>query len=265
MELYKIKLQKLGLGGVELSYIKTSKKGIYNYNDEYKTKFKAPASLKLREMIQSLDDHLVLICRLNGSEASRESIRVTGVESDSATYFRIYAQVRTFDNTSFEIVTPKIIDGTEYKGFDNVMDVIRDVFEEAKLYVETEKMPSEEFILDMYSENINKDLSELSEDEKVEQAREVIEKFGGIVMMDEDYETSVSDVNEKDQGPEDDQSKNIQKGPDEEVNDIRENTASTEDDPTPGMNDSTIASEMAKKQRELQEQKEVSVPQSQPR
>ena len=189
MNLQKVKLEKYGAAGVELSYIKESAKGGFAYNDEYKTKFKAHATISLKKAMRSLSEHVMLICRTNNSEDSKKAISVTAVKSDACTYFIIYGEIETFDGLSFKYETPMMSDGTEYKGFDNAIEIINEIYSEAGKYVSEEKAMTDRELVEAYAK-LDVSVEELTPEQIKEEAIKIIENAGGFAIMPDDMEQS---------------------------------------------------------------------------
>lgn len=218
LNLASVKLISLGAKGIKVQYDRGSSRGSYVFNDEYDVKFKNPLPVELRNKFRMLVEHVVLICKMHESDATKSSIYVHHIISNGGTNFQLRATVHTFDDKTFEIATPKITEDTEYEGFDNVISLINDIYDDVIEYIESDKLIDEnQIIMDFIKNKKEVDFSveELSSEDRVQKAREILEDQGAIVLDQDDY--TVTDGPEK-----------TEPVVEEEVKEIPEGSATTE-------------------------------------
>lgn len=192
-QITKVKLKDQGLAGLVVSYEKPTKREDFNYRDEYEVKHKASVHDDLKKKWDELKQHVINIGRLNADIADEE-IRVTGVKSDGYESFQITYQVLTFGGAWCPASnTPKVTESLGYEGFDWCLELIRDVYNEVRAYIKAEKkLNYSQLALDLAHNDkkggadVVETVQAMSEQERINYCRELLEEKGAIVMMQDE-------------------------------------------------------------------------------
>jgi hypothetical protein len=206
MNIKLVKLKKGGFHGAEVHFYIQETKGNRAYNTAVKKYPKDPIHKDLENLFLDLREHLLEICQMKTADETQMKFialetSVVGVEFDTDGFI-LHGERSIFGNKSIKLNTPKVEESDEYPAFQEVMDIMRDIATETKLYIEGEKKVSDDELVERYlSAKRDKHMTleafnELPAEERREWATKLLEEeFGAVVMhaSDSSVDDSVED------------------------------------------------------------------------
>lgn len=209
MNIKLVKLKSAGLKGSEVHYTIEEVKGNRKSTTLIKKYPKDPVQKDLENLFKDLRTHLLDICQITeGIDEDQAKFliletEVTGVEFD-LDGFILHGEKEVFGNKRIKLNTPKLEEIDNYHGFEEVMDIIKNIAAETKLYLEGEKKVSDEELVQRWVEG-NRDknmtlatLEAMSQEEHRDYCANVLEKqFGAIVLLAGDIEQEPPHVDEE--------------------------------------------------------------------
>lgn len=194
MKISKVKLIQGGVKGIEVHYLGTSVKDDVTFTDEHVVKYTAPVQKAMKEAFKKLKFHLLAFYRLGKDKYAGESTEITGVTSNGIN-FLISGKMKSIGNTTLALNTPNVTEDLDFPDHDTVIEVIDEIYAEVETYVEMDSaIDRKQLVIDYFNEKGEKqkvlDVDNLTQDQILDQAREILEKNGAIVMMEDDMEKS---------------------------------------------------------------------------
>lgn len=209
MNIKKITTINGGFGGCTVVYLREEEKNGHPFINEVTEKRKHPIHLSLETMFKDLRYHLLEITGLlQGDEDKMEKdyaiqeCEVTGIEFDASS-FTIIGQKKRFADKYIKLKTCKVDDGDMYLHFETVQALIQSIVEETKEYLAgTKKVDDVEVLKRWVAAGRSKELTEetlasYNSDQLKEFAVRLIEnKFGGMVLIQDDAKISEEEIQE---------------------------------------------------------------------
>lgn len=216
MKFSKVKLQGGGLHGLEGHYTLFEEKDNFQFENEFVRKRKAPVPTELKNAFKKLRHHLAAICGL--AIYVEDEIEITGVSSDADNQFLIMGKVRALETLFYAINTPLVKSEHGYSHFDEVIEIVKDIYKLSRTYFKEKLMADHKQIaMDLFDKDpdavnkvVNKDLPEGEEGRTLTAADieamadgelqpiliAALERKGCIVMKQEEHVTGadVSDA-----------------------------------------------------------------------
>jgi hypothetical protein len=199
MNIKTITLQERGLRGMKVTYNEPEKSNNkIMTSDTNKTK-RHPIHLGLEIPFKDLRFHLLQIHgRINDGMTKHdmdcviEQCEVTAVEFNPE-YFVIKGTLGCFADKEVELKTPKVDAGDEYEHFDTVINILKKIIEETKLYLAGDvKLDDTELVFRWIGAGKEKGVdmdsfNAMSEEEQKEFCQNILEtNFGATIFMPED-------------------------------------------------------------------------------
>lgn len=199
----KIKLVDDGRKGLKVCYEKPSKHKDFNFRDEYDAKFKAPVNHELKAAMDALRPYAMDILQLHKKNVAAEDVRVIGVSSNADSKFVITVMVRSYGSKEYTTNTPcfQESDASDYKDFHAVIELIRNVYNEARMYVSEARMMdvaqlSQVIASDIARKNDDFDpnsVHNMSPAELTAFCRQHLEQAGAVVMLDDESDAGAGE------------------------------------------------------------------------
>jgi hypothetical protein len=201
MNIKLVKLKNNGFHGIECQYYIEEVKGTRKSNTLIKKYPKDPIHKDLENLFKDLREHLLDVCDIAPGIDEKDKMflihecEVTGVEFDSEGFI-LHGHRQVFGNKKVVLNTPKVEEIDNYHKYEEVMDIIRQIAAETKLYLEGEKKVSDEELVQRWVES-NKDkkmsveeFNNMPEDGRREYFTRVLEEeFGAIILHQGDVST----------------------------------------------------------------------------
>ena len=205
MNIYQIKTINGGFKGIEVSYteerIEANKR---RFTDDITKEKNDPIHLALDKPIKALRRHLLEICGIIGGQTDQLEVDYAIAETEitairmTKTLFVIEGEKEWMNDKRFKLKTPKIEFKDNYVNFDEIVALLAEIRKEAEFYIKgTVKVTDAEavvrYITSGKDKSINNDdYEKMSDEEKLQFHKKIIEeKFGGIVMVQEDVTEDV--------------------------------------------------------------------------
>lgn len=216
-QISKIKLKDSGLKGLEVTYTYPQEKDNYIWANEHIEKRKHPIHTDLGKAINDLRHFLLegagyFTHDLSKSEKDYliEDCKVVEVQMNNE-MFKLSGVLRTVGDKDVKVTTPKIEMADGYENFEAVAAILRTVIAETMEYMAGKKKLDESAYLMQYAKQKNdealiKDFASMSNKEIKDKCTEILEKMGGIVLINEeldvnevkiDFTTSEEDIEEE--------------------------------------------------------------------
>lgn len=171
MNFSKVKLISGGQHGLLASYVEEELKNGFSFSNTHTCERKLPVPKPLCDLFAKLEDHLRMICTLTAAA----DIEVTGITSNGSDRFIISGKVRTFSNTVFAVNTPLMQADTEYGMFDEVLEIVKKIYDSANDYFEKKQSAdSKQIALDLFHSNPEKVDEVINFEVKEGEARRVL-------------------------------------------------------------------------------------------
>lgn len=194
MNIKLVKLRDGGFKGLETHYILDEIKGSRISHTPIKKYPKDPIHKDLENLFKGLRKNLLDICQISANVDDDQikflilETEVTGIEFDSDGFI-LHGRKEVIGNKCVILNTPKIEEIDGYSDYENVLDVIKDIITETKLYLEGEKKVSDEELTQRWIEAGKEKgmtietFNNLPLDEQRDFATSILEnKFGSIVL-----------------------------------------------------------------------------------
>jgi hypothetical protein len=184
MKIAEVKLKKNGL---EVTWEKYETKNNVSFRVEHKDKRSAPVQEDLLECFKELRSHAIAVAGY--SDKQPDDCEITSIKVGSSGGLIMAGSINTINDLYMAIKTPEATPDS-YDGYKQLEAILKTLFSEVKLYMETDKMMSVELFVkkqNAKNEDFNEnEFNSLSQEEKLKMYTGLIEKAGGIVMMPED-------------------------------------------------------------------------------
>lgn len=205
MNIYQIKTINGGFKGIEVSYteerVEANKR---RFTDDITKEKNDPIHLELDKPIKALRRHLLEICGIIGGQTDQTEIDYAIAETEitairmTKTLFVIEGEKEWMNDKRFKLKTPKIEFKDNYVSFDEIVSLLADIRKETEIYMRGTAIVTDEeavvrYITSGKDKSIdNEEYEKMSDDEKLQFHKKIIEeKFGGIVMVQEDVTEDV--------------------------------------------------------------------------
>lgn len=209
MNIKKIVLQGSGFKGAVVTYLREEEKNGRPFINEVTEKRKHPIHLSLEKMFKDLRYHLLDITGLLRGDEDKamkdytiQECEVVGIEFDAASFI-LSGEKKVFADKAIKLKTCKVTEEDMYEHFETVQNLIQAIVEETKEYLAgTKKVDDVEVLQRWVQAGKSKELTEESlknytPEQLLEFGRKLIEnRFGGIVLLDNDMDISNVDVSE---------------------------------------------------------------------
>lgn len=208
MTIKKIKVKNQGLHGLEVVYMKPILKDGRTTMCELTEKRKHPVHIGLETLIKSLRINLLEVNRVLAANSDEDEAKwllseceITEIAFDED-YFQLTGTLLAFEEKFITVKTPKVDSGDNYDKFRAVMDTINEIVTEVKEYLAgTKKVDETELVVRwMQAGKSEAELSafeKMSDEEKREFCKEFLQnKYGDVVMTNEDFEVVDSEIEE---------------------------------------------------------------------
>jgi hypothetical protein len=196
MNIKKVKLINGGFKGAAVSWTEERvEKNKRKYVDELDKEKNDPIHLGLDKPFKDLRYHLLNICGIISTSMDQTEIdyaigecEVDAIDIDGGT-FVIHGSKVCIANKSFKIKTPKVNEDDGYDKFDEVVELIKNIKEEAQEYIKgTTQVSDQEAAIRFITSGKDKsiDMAEyeiMSAEEKAQLHIDIIQKLGGFVTM----------------------------------------------------------------------------------
>jgi hypothetical protein len=204
-QITKIKLNGEGLKGLDVSYMHPQEKGGMIWNNEHVEKRKHPIHEDLENEINVLRNFMLELCGYyneNISVMEKDQLildtKITEVVIGGAESFKISGELRTLGDKFIKVATPEVESADGYAYFGAVMAVIARITEETHEYMAGKKKLDEEAFMMKFAKMKNddvtiKEFAKMSNTEKRDKCREILEKLGGVCLINE--ELDIEDIN----------------------------------------------------------------------
>lgn len=208
MNIYQIRIINGGSKGIEVSYteerVEANKRRFIDDITKEKNDY---IHLALEKPIKALRRHLLEICGIIGAQTDSLEADYAIAETEitairmTKTLFVIEGEKEWMNDKRFKLKTPKIEFKDNYVNFDEIVALLAEIRKEAEFYIKgTVKVSDTEavvrYITSGKDKSINNDEYEkMTDEEKLQFHKKIIEeKFGGIVMVQEDVTEDVDHV-----------------------------------------------------------------------
>lgn len=205
MNIYQIKTINGGFKGLEISFteerVEANKR---RFTDDITKEKNDPIHLALDKPIKALRRHLLEICGIIGGQTDQAEIDYAITETEitairmTKTLFVIEGEKEWMNDKRFKLKTPKIEFKDNYVSFDEIVSLLAEIRKEAEFYMKgTAKVSDEEAVVRYITSGKDKSIDneeyeKMSDEEKLQFHKKIIEeKFGGIVMVQEDVTEDV--------------------------------------------------------------------------
>jgi len=204
-QITKIKLNGEGLKGLEVSYMHPQEKGGMIWNNEHVEKRKHPIHEDLENEINVLRNFMLELCGYYTEGISvmeKDQLildtKITELVIDGAESFKISGEMRTLGDKFIKVATPEVESADGYAYFGAVMAVIARITEETHEYMAGKKKLDEEAFMMKFAKMKNddvmiKEFDKMSNTEKRDKCRDILEKLGACVIINE--ELDIEDIN----------------------------------------------------------------------
>lgn len=200
----KIKLINDGRNGIRVSYEKPSSHKDFNFRDDYIVAYKAPVNRELKAAMEVLRPYAMDLLQLHSKHVAAEDVRVVGVSSDADKKFVITVVVRSYGNKEYTANTPcfKDSDASEYKDYHAVIEHIRNVYNEVRMYISESRMMDTAQLAEILADkeaqkNVDFDptsVHQMSPEQLMAFCRQHLEQSGAIVIQDEEGSGPAGDI-----------------------------------------------------------------------
>jgi hypothetical protein len=193
-----VKLKNSGFSGAEIHYVIEEIKGTRKSNTLIKKFPKDPIHKDLENLFKDLRENLLDICEIVTPSMDQQDrmfiihdAEVTGIEFDSEGFI-LHGEKSVFGNKKIKLNTPKVEEIDNYEHFEAVMDVIKLIVTETKLYMDGEKKVSDEELVERWvssgkDKTMNMDtFNNLSDEEKRDFCTNFLEKEYGAMVLHRD-------------------------------------------------------------------------------
>jgi len=200
MNIYLIKTINGGFKGLELSFLEErTEANKRKFIDDITKEKNDPIHLALDKLIKSLRKYLLEICgnindRMDDSEIDYAiaETEIISIEMKK-TFFIIKGEREWKNNKRYTLKTPKIEEKDNHDSFEDVRAILMDIRKEAEIYLKgtaivTDQEAAVRWITSGKDKSMTKDdYDKMTEEEQLAYHKKIIEeKFGGIVMVQED-------------------------------------------------------------------------------
>lgn len=199
MNIKNITLADGGLKGLQIIYNEPDKQGSKLLVSDIKKKRRHPIHLGLEIPFKDLRYHLLYAYSLIRDGMTKHDIdvlveqcEITGVDLDPE-YFMIKGTLGSFGDKSVSLATAKVQEDDGYEHFDAVINILKTIIEETKLYLAGDvKVDDNEIVFRWIGAGKEKEFdldsfNSLPDEEKKVLCQEILEKnFGATVLMEED-------------------------------------------------------------------------------
>jgi len=205
-QITKIKLNGEGLKGLEVSYMHPQEKGGMIWNNEHVEKRKHPIHEDLENEINVLRNFMLELCGYYTEGISvmeKDQLildtKITEVVIGGAESFKISGEMRTLGDKFIKVATPEVESADGYAYFGAVMAVIARITEETHEYMAGKKKLDEEAFMMKFAKMKNddvmiKEFDKMSNTEKRDKCRDILEKLGACVIINEELDIEDIDV-----------------------------------------------------------------------
>lgn len=195
MQISKLKLQKNGLKGLEVTYLKVIKKDGVPFKVPHKVKYPYPVVGALSKAIRSLEKEFGIIIGLKpfveGEEENFDNVAVQAVEC-SEENFSIEASVEVIPGSFTTFSTPVLNSESGHHRFKDCMEKIDQILSLVTDYVEgDQKLDAHEIVLSFHKNDDDFDMDAfnvLNKKEKHEMMIAELEGAGMVVLRDETHD-----------------------------------------------------------------------------
>lgn len=197
MKISKVKLIEQGMKGITVTYSEVQPKDGMHYNNDYTVTFRQPVQGKVMNLFQDLQEHFIGI---TGMEEESETL-VTGFSFDGDNIQlggKVYVLARPL---TFGLSAPMVGDDDGYSKFEKLRDICKEIYTLVAEYTKgNNDVDVAQFIRDYTTKNPAKaaelPVDEMTKEEQIDYYRSVLEKNGGIVIMQEDRDDEVGNFDE---------------------------------------------------------------------
>ena len=203
-QITKIKLKDSGLKGLEVSYVYPQEKDNMIFANEHIEKRKHPIHGELENAVNDLRNFLLEVCNyfpdgltVQDKDLLIEDTRVIEIGIGGADMFKISGDLRVIGDKFVKLGTPKVEAADGYEHFETVQNILKVIVAETHEYMAGKKKLDESAFLMKFAKKhddvvLIKEFEGMSNKEKRDKCTEILEKMGGIVLMNE--EMDISDV-----------------------------------------------------------------------
>ncbi len=205
-QITKIKINGDGLKGLDVSYMYPQEKGNMIWNNEHIEKRKHPIHEELEVEINMLRNFMLELCGYYNSGISvmdKDQLildtKITEIVIGGSDSFKISGEMRTLGDKFIKVGTPEIESADGYEYFGAVMAIIAKVTEETHEYMAGKKKLDEAAFMMKFAKMKNDDVmvqefSKMSNTEKRDKCRDILEKLGACVIINEELDIEDIDV-----------------------------------------------------------------------
>lgn len=194
LKIASVKLVNSGMKGIDVEYLLPSVKSNVMFNDNYKSKRKAPIHSELEDAFASLRNPLLDICGYTLDKDEREylvnSLEMTGVKYGPKGIILIGDLAILGGDKVLTLETPLITDEIEYPEYGKLVEIIEGIYAETHEYMEGRKVMSDAQIVARFNVKNNEfDLASFNKMTKQEQrdlATKILEDQGCMVLHNDD-------------------------------------------------------------------------------
>lgn len=186
MQISKVKLQKGGFRGIEVSYVQqVDTKNVGTSTDEISRKVNTPVTQQMLSKFGVLKNHFATIM-----DEPENLVEVNGVSVAAAGGFVIIGSKKVLGNKSTSYNTPLVVESDlDSSLFEEVTKTIDEIFELTQAFIEARSVDHKQLVIafnEKSAETDRIDVSQLTDPEILKYAKELLEKAGCMVMgMDE--------------------------------------------------------------------------------
>lgn len=198
-----VKLIVGGLKGIKISYETMESEDRQNYSNKHNDERHRPVQHEIKDFMRSLKPYLLELSgysyapKQDGYAALEMCTEVTGITSGTDR-FLISGTVRSWEDKIIAVNTPLIKEGDAYDKFNEVIEIVDNIYKESDLYMRGAKRATKQEIVVDYMKEIKKasdfNYSMFEEMNVEEQSKlmEDLQKELGIEVVDENGEPVIS-------------------------------------------------------------------------
>lgn len=178
-----------GLKGVRVIHVQAGIRKNMKMREIHKVDYDAPVNEELAGHFDSLQQNLIDLCSLS-ADADTQDVKVTEARiSPDGAFLQLLGTARTVGERDVKVTSPRINDDGSYAHWGEAMAKIKALFAEAKSYITEKKMMNPaQFVMNFnqHNEKFNKEeFLEKTEEEQIEDARNLLEKHKYILLQQE--------------------------------------------------------------------------------
>lgn len=198
-----IKLINTGLKGLEIQYDTIEIIDDVSYDSEDSKKSFRPAHRELKALMKEFVKHLIELTGYKNDSVNEAEFEVTGITANSS-QFLITGKYKCWKDKIIPVNTPLIKESDQYEHFNDVINLVDNVYKEVDLYLSgAKKITKQEVIMD-YMKDVKKDdtftmeqdFSTMNEEE-LKLMLKGIDKELGIAVHMEDGQLVIGDAEEE--------------------------------------------------------------------